>query len=508
MAYRIGTVTSAVDPLSGIGETEKRILSYAAAMGKEFDWSVLLTSVEMDEEPLAESLERLVHRGILKELNWGDSYAFTRVDTFVRAYREVSSSRLRVIHKKIAMAYEKLNPNPSPDIIPEMGRHFYLGGVHEKSLLYNRYAARAAVNAFSPEVAIFYLERARENLEAMPGDHRLEEADVLKEIGEQYSSTGDATKADEYYGQSLRKLPEEEVTLRALVLLSRADAARQIDDLGLLRKYCEEAIRLLEKVGHRKGLALAHRALGAAAYKKGQFEVGWKETEATLSYLDPEMDAQDVAGCYNAFGNLLSSRPSSEDQTKAIEYYRKAIQILEPLHDYARLGSVHNNIAVALGIFSPREALNELMEARACAEKTRNKRFMGWILFNSVEIHLALGEEMEAAMNNQEARRILSRYNDPSGMQHVAFNDGILAHHRKAFADSEKSYLESLKRAEDIGYSSLIAETLIYLAMMYADWGKKDDALRMLSRIREMGEDKVQPSNLPYYQEIKKRLGA
>jgi tetratricopeptide (TPR) repeat protein len=506
MATNTRAVAFATNPFSGLGETDRRVLSFGAAIGKEFDWSVLITATEMDEEPLAELLERLVHRGILKELNGGDTYAFVRIESFTQAYRDISTSRLRVIHKKVALAYEKLHPNPTPEVIPEIGRHFYLGGVHEKSLLYNRYAARTAMAAFSPDVALFYLERARENLAALPGDHRLETADVLKEMGEQYSAMGDASRADQFYGESLAKLPEEEVTMRGLVLLSRAIAAREMDKLGLLRKYCEDALQLLEKAGHRKGMALAHRTLSAAAYKEGKFEAGWMEIEATLALLDPEKDARDVASCYIGFGNLLSSRPTPEEQARAIEYYRMAIKTLEPLHDYPRLGSAHNNIAVAIGVSNPREALNELKEARTCAERSRNRRFLGWVLFNSVEMHLELGEEMQAAQNNAEARRILSRYDDPSGLQHVAFNDGILAHRRKAFEDSEKAFRESLKRAEDIGYPSLIAEVLIYMAMMYADWGKKDEANRVVSRIREIGEEKVHPSNRLYYENVKKRL--
>jgi tetratricopeptide (TPR) repeat protein len=507
----LNTETSAsmdfTNPLTGLGETEKRVLSYAAAMGKEFDFSVLETATEMDEEQLAEMLEKLVHRGILKELNWGDSYSFVQVVTLALAYRDISSSRLRLIHKKIAEASEKLHPDPTPDLIPEMGRHFHLGGVHEKSLLYNRYAAMLAKDAFSPDVAIHYLERAREDIAALPGDHRLEEADILKDIGEQFSALGDDSRADEFYGESLKKLPEEEVTMRALLLLARAGGAREMDNMGLSHQYCDQAIQLLEKVRHRKGLALAHQSLGRVAFKEGQFELGRKEMGAALELLDPEKDAKDCARCYIDLGNVHSMSAEPAEQARTLKYYRKAIQLLEPLHDYYELSRAHNNLSVDIGLSNPREALDELAKARHYAEKSGDKRFMGWVLFNTVYLLLPLGEEAEAARNCAEARRILSKYCDPSGMQQVTLSEGMLAQHRKSFEDAEKAYLDALKMSENLGYPPVVVEALMYLATMYADWGKNSEAIKAVSRIREIGEDNLMPMTIPSYQDLKKRLG-
>jgi tetratricopeptide (TPR) repeat protein len=500
--------TIIANPLSGIGEAEALVLSYAALMGKEFDFLVLSTATEITEEPLAEILENLVHRGILKELKEGDSFAFVRMETFVQVYRDIASSRLTEIHKKIAKAYEKLYPEPPPDLVPEMGRHFHLGGVHEKALLYNRYAAKLAMNALSPDLAIRYLERALANLLALPGDHRVEDAEVLKEIGEQHSAMGEYIRADVLYGESLKKLPEWEVTLRALLLLSRADAARLLDRPRLARQYCDEAIWLLEKMGHKKGLALAHRILGRVAYNEGQFEVERREIEITLGFLDPEKDAKDVARCYIEYGNVHSMMPSPAEQAKAIEYYRKAIQSLEPLQDYHELARAHHNIAISMGVSAqPREALKELKEARNYAEKGKDKHWMGWALFNSVELHLALGEYLEAAQNNVEARRILSNLNDPMGLQQITLNDGILAQYRKSYEESERAYMEALRLAENLGYPPNKTEVLLHMAMMYSEWGRKNQAIRAISRIKEVGEDHVFSMSRAAYENLKKLLG-
>jgi tetratricopeptide (TPR) repeat protein len=503
-----GAVSAAEsNPLSDIGDAERQVISYAALMGKEFDFSVLCASTEMDDLELAEQLENLVHKGILKELNDGDSYAFVRTAAFVRAYRDVPSGGLKGIHRKIARAYEKLHPDPTPEIIPEMGRHFYLGGLHYQSLRYNQYAARLAMSAFSPDVAIRYLERVREDLSALPGDHRLEEAEVLKEIGEHYAEMGRDELADKYFGESLKKLPEDELTLRALITLARAEAFREMNKIGLARQYCEEAIRLLEKSGHRKGLALAHLSLARSAYELGEFELGIREVETATSRFDPEKDARDLAYSYVVYGNMFAAMAGPEPQARATEYYQKAIRILEPLRDVRELGRIHNNIAIAMGFSNPRDALHELMEARDCAQKGKDNRFLAWVYFNTVELHLALGEEMEAAQNNAEARRILTNFNDPIGLQQLTLNDGIIAQHRRAYEESERAYLESLQQEEKLGYAGDIVEVLLHLALLYDEWGRRQDAARVVFRIEQIGTGHVHPSNKEIYENLKRRLG-
>jgi hypothetical protein len=493
--------------LAGLGDAEKRVLSYAAAMGKEFDFAVLSVAIEMDEEPLAESLERLVHVGILKELKEGDSYAFAREETLAQAYRDISSSRLRVMHRKIAEAYEKLHPEPAPDIIPEIGRQFHLGKVYDKSVVYNRYAAKLARGAFSPDTAIRYLEQVREDLSALPGDHRLEEADLLKELGDRYDELGEGAKADEFYGESLKKLPEEEVTLRALTLLSRADAVRVMDKLDLTRQYCEEAIRLLEKAGHKKGLALAHRALSRAAYRSGNLETGRKEIETALQLLTPGEDPRLMAGCYIDKGNIHSGITSPEEQAKSIESYRMAINILEPLKDYRELARAHMNLAITMMPDRAGEAVEEIERARVCSEKAMDKRGLGWRLFNGVEMFMAVGRVEEAERDNEEAGRILSKLNDPVGVQQVALNRGILAQHRKSYEESERAYIGSLKMAEKLDYRQVITEVLVHLALLYAEWGKNEDVVKAIARVQQLGEDNVYAALKAAYENLKRRVG-
>jgi tetratricopeptide (TPR) repeat protein len=492
--------------LKKLGDDDWRTLTHAAVLGKAFSFQSLYMLVGGDEEALAGTIETLVLNGTLNERK-GEVYEFSNDKLWRDIYSSMSENLKHILHRRAAEAYEKLYPEPTPEIISEIGRHFYMGKVHDKSLVYNRYAARSATAAFAPDVAIFYLERAREDLAALPGDHKLEEAEVLKEIGEQYSMMGHDERADGFYAEGLGKLPEGEVTLRALLLIARADAARETNKMEQSRQYGKEAIGLLEEAGNNKGLARAHRVMARAYYKEGKFEDGKKEIEATFAFLDPEKDEWEIARSYIQLANILSVMPDPADPAMTIQYYQKAIKTLERLKDYYELARARNNAALAMGFSQPREALMELNEARRSAERIKDRRFMGWVLFNSVELHLAVGEEAEAVRSNAEARNILSSFNDPLGMEQVTLNDGILAQHRKAYSRSERAYLDALKQAESIGFTADVVEVLMHLAMMYADWGKNDLAAKAVTRLEELGEHNLHPTMKDSFDALKKRLG-
>jgi tetratricopeptide (TPR) repeat protein len=483
------------------------VLSYAATMGMDFDFTILFSATGMDEEELAEVLEDLVHKGVLREFPGGDTYSFVRQTFMVEAYLGVSSSRQRIIHRKIAEAYEKLFPDPPPQVIPEMGRHFNLGGVHDRSVLYNRYASALASRSFSPDAAVHYLERVMEDLPHLPGDHRKEEADVLREMGDAYRIMGESPKAEESYGKSLEKSPPEETTLRALVLLSRADVLRDMDKLEASRKYCTEAIPYLEKLGHKKGLANAHIILSGISFKLGDLKRGRHESETALNFLDPELDAKDIARCYVDLANAYACIDEPGYQAQSLYFYQRAVKTLEPLNAYRELTRAHMNMAVALGTGKPREALEQLRKARVYAEKIRDKRMIGWTLFNGVEYWLVLGDTDQAALDNEEARRLLSELGDTIAMEQISLNQGLLEQHRKAYKEAEEGYKEALRLAESLGYKNHMAEMHLRLSVLYTEWGKRVDALREFSRLEEIGADKLVSQNKPDYEALRKRLG-
>ena len=181
-----GTEAPRVPGLDELSPDQMRILAYASAVGREFDFRLLVAAMEQDEERLAEQLERLAHLGILRERVGGDRFSFTQDDTRARIYQSLTASRLRVLHRKIADAMARLYPKPPPEILPELGRHYFLGKVPDKSFAFNRQAAALAREDDQPETAAHHLERARIDLRSLPGNQTAEEAALDAELGDLY----------------------------------------------------------------------------------------------------------------------------------------------------------------------------------------------------------------------------------------------------------------------------------------------------------------------------------
>jgi tetratricopeptide (TPR) repeat protein len=493
--------------LPSLNEAERKVLDYSSAMGKKFDFNVLMVALDMSEEELAEILEHLVHKGVCREVAGGDEYHFTSDQILTDTQKEISSSRMRVIHKKLGEAYQELYEHPRTEIVHLMARHFYLGKVHDKSVLYNRYSAALARENFSPGVAIRYLQRVRDDLSAMDDDHRLVEADVLRELGDIQADMGDSTRADELYGMSLEKLPEDQNALRALILLARAEAARNMDQLTRAKDLCKMAMAEFEQTGRKKALAVAHKLLAKVAFKEGTYDIGREEIEASLELLDIKEDAREVGRCFIDLGNLYMRYNSSEDQELGKEYFRKAIAVLEPLKDFHELFRAHNNMAVMAADTDPKTAIRELEIARRYAEMAKDRRSVGWALFNSVEYLLSLGKAAEAEKANAEAEAILSEVGDLSGLQQVALNKGILGQYAKDYDRAEKGYRDSLRRAENMGYLHYASENHIRLARMYLEVGRMYDARREMAIAEELGEEKVLPTLMTVYRDLQRKLG-
>ncbi|MGA9840131.1 MAG: AAA family ATPase, partial [Thermoplasmata archaeon] len=89
-----------------LGEVERRTLTYAALLGKEFAFSNLSAISEMDEERVTESLDRLVEGGLLREK--GDEVCeFVTEGVRAAVYGELTETRRRILHRRVGRSHEE-----------------------------------------------------------------------------------------------------------------------------------------------------------------------------------------------------------------------------------------------------------------------------------------------------------------------------------------------------------------------------------------------------------------
>lgn len=460
-------------------EGQQRTLAYASAIGREFDFPLLVAAMGVDEEGLAEELEGLVRGGVLRERPGGDRFSFVHDELRARIYQGLTASRLRVLHRKIAEAMERAYPEPPPEAIAELGRHYFLGKVPEKALVYNRRAAAIARENDAPEEAAHFLERVRIDLRASPGDQQRAEVELASELGDLYYSMGDIHSADRLYAEALQKTGAD-VGLRARLLLGRAEVARDSLRTDDALRGAKEARELFAQAGNVVGLASVHRVLGRVAYHRGAYQEALDEGIQALDLLRPGGDARVLGRLCIDIGNAFAML-GPEMVEEAVDWYARAVDRLSEAGDWAEVARAHLHRGSVLGAVSPADGLEALDLGRQYAERAHEPRWVGWALARGIPLRLALGQVEEAVQDNEQARRLLERSDDVLGIQQVWLNEGMIHERRAAWEDAEAAYRRAIERAQEAGLPSELAESQFCLARLLfktRDLGRAREAYR------------------------------
>jgi tetratricopeptide (TPR) repeat protein len=455
----------ALPTLPALSADEMRTLSYASAIGREFDFPLLVTAMNAPEEALAEQLEKLVHLGLLRERPGGDRFAFVQDEIRARVYQGLTASRLRVLHRKIAEAMERIYPEPPAEILPELGRHYFLGKVPEKSFRFNRLAAEIAVQNDQPEEAAHHLERARIDLRALPGDHAAEEIQIAEQLGDLYYSMGDVLTADHLYREGLEHAADGNARQRARLLLARAEVAREMLDAEGASRTAHQARVLFEVSDDRVGLASVHRVLGRIAFFRGAYREALDEAIRALDLLQRSHDPRTLGRVCIDIGNAFSML-GPDVREEGIDWYRRAIDRLGEVNDWTEVARAYLNLATLIGQGRPIDGLEYLAKGREFAERAHEPRWAGWGLAMGVEMRLSLGQVEEAERDNQQAGRLLERGQDSLGLQQVLTNRGLIAEKRGQWEESERAYRTAIEKAEALQLPAEAAQANFYLARL------------------------------------------
>jgi tetratricopeptide (TPR) repeat protein len=486
---------------------EHRILAYASAIGSEFDFQLLVAAMGANEEELAEQLETLVHRGILRERVGGDRFSFIEEEFRARIYRSLTESRLRVLHRKIAEALESIRPGPPPELYSDLGRHYFLGKVTEKSLEFNRRAGEMARLADEPERAIHHFERVLVDLGALAPPREREEAETSKTLGDLYYSVGDYLAADRHYGQALEKARNREPGLTARLLLARSEIARENLAIEGAAKGALEARRMFEAEGDTVGAAQTHRLMARIAFQRGDFAGSLDENMFALELLEGNRDQRLVGRLAIEMGNSFAQL-GPDVQGIAIEWYERAVAQLRAVSDWVELSRAYHNLGVAVGEAHPQDGLDYLAKAREAAERGHDPRSAGWSLLTGVEMRLALGQIDEAERDNEQASRLLQRASDPLGLEQVELNRGETAERRGQWEDAERAFLTAVEQCRKYSLGADEAEALFRLARLRSKVRNWEGAREALSQAEGLGLAEVRPNLAKSVRELQRTLAA
>jgi len=500
---------AAAAPTPSLDEQEQRTVAVAAVLGPEFPFAVLLRASGEDEEELAETVDRLVNRGLLLERP-GELLTFPDDRARAEVYDQLTESRRRLLHRR---AGEALEATGSADVstIYALARHFYLGKVDDKSVQYNRAAAEIADRAFASEVAREHLERALESHRRLRPDDADGEAELLLEVAAQVDHLGEFKKAGALLRNHLARRgvgPRLSPHIRALVELY---IAQILTDEGEWREAEEATARVLSSVdltGHPLVLLALRRLRGEALYYQGRYSESLHEHAEELR-LAREMGNERATALGRArTANVLAMVGRSEE---ALTEAREAGRILEELGDAREAAHAHLFLGVVIAGMpsaTPRhaEANAEFAEAIRLAEKAHDLRRVGWALFNSADILREAGNLNEATERSHRAREILERLGDRLGAVQSMIVQGKIELDRGEYDRAEADLLDAYRLVRELKAPADEVDVVLRLAQLSYARGDRASAARRVAELERQNLPGLRPDVAPDFERLKAAL--
>jgi DNA-binding CsgD family transcriptional regulator len=358
--------------LAALTVPARAVASTAAVAGRRFDFDLLQALTNHDEKELLALVKELIGAQLVVEES-ADRFAFRHALTREAIYAELLLRERVTLHREIAAALERSNPE-SFAVVESLAYHAWEAGDWERAATYAARAARHAVALSAPREAVAHLDRAftaseRAGLEVA--------IDLYLVRGGANETLGEFQPADDDFTTALRKAraasdrKAEWDALHALGMLwaardySRAgdyrlealSVARALDDgslvahsLNRVGNWCanldephtglphhEEALAIFERLGDTAGVAETVDLIAMAHHVAGDQRASATHYERSVALFSQSDDRRSLAnalgilalcgGSYHVSSTTPFKTPAVADELRAPRSVRLAREI-------------------------------------------------------------------------------------------------------------------------------------------------------------------------------------
>jgi len=190
------------DRLDRASEICKKALSAAAVIGREFDFELLLTIVNLDDDDLVDAMDEAIRLSALEDLSTAREarYGFVHEQIRQTLLSNLPMPRRQRAHLKVA---ESLEARSADQFVSEIAHHIYQAGAAVESVRTAEYLERAADKALESlafESALTNIELALAVLDEEEAAYR---AKLQGKCGQSYRGMGKVDEAVASYSEAL-----------------------------------------------------------------------------------------------------------------------------------------------------------------------------------------------------------------------------------------------------------------------------------------------------------------
>jgi len=315
-------------------EETQNVLRYAAVIGQDFDFDLLLRVTGSEDADLVGALRASINAQLLVEIadeEGADRYSFRHALTRESVLLDLLKHERRRVHAIVGQAIESRAGTSVATHAEELAYHFDEAGDRERAFRYHDLAARESYGLFAFARAAGHLERAVElagNDEPALGDLQLRLA-YAADLG---AMPRRALRAAE---EARRWFEEAGDTRGAGLALTRVANYRWfLGETRVARSAAEDAVRLLKPLGKSQELAGAYAQVAKLAYLDLDFSTA-------AEWGQPAVDMAREQGALSTEADSLITLGSADGQLGRIQGVART-------REGIALASAHDLVGVAM----------------------------------------------------------------------------------------------------------------------------------------------------------------
>ena len=237
-----------------LSATARQLLGACAVLGTVVEIDVLREACsEIPENEFLDALDELLAAKTMFESGSGLRLEFVHDAIREQIYQELSASRRRALHRRVADVLEKRCTRGLTSPPELLASHFSAAAVRDKAFGYLVDAAQAALSAYAVDDAIDHLTRARELAPESIGDDEKYRLDDL--LATAYTAAGRPLEAIPCHRRNLEMATAPVV--HASVLRRLGELHFRVGDFDAAIDWFDEALRYLGARRPRSGIGAA-----------------------------------------------------------------------------------------------------------------------------------------------------------------------------------------------------------------------------------------------------------
>lgn len=445
--------------LNRLSDSARRVLDTAVAIGREFEFDVVYRAAGLSESATLDALDELraavlihpVERATVKPTRL--LYAFDHGVTLEVAYREVGEVRHRILHRRVAEAFEWVRDDSLAGLIAS---HFIEGRSPERAAPYAIRAGDQATRlAAWREAADFYEQALTADLDAE------QRRAVNMKLGETHFRASETARASEAFRAALSASPpESDAANLACLALARS--------LFTQARFAE-AVELIQQVHSANPSIAAQREFswGAALSIEGADLAAASEhlrlADTLLNQAGRPTDLPILAQTRFELGSVAAQQG---DLRQAVILYREALDIAEEAPGDTGLVQrtlALNNLGYHLHLLNDPAAQEYAQTGLQLARENGLLPMQTFLLSTLGEIALAAQQFDQAEQSFNAGLALAERLNNPERIAGLTANLGLVALARGQTDLAIHHLSTALARADGLGTRHLAAQIRLWL---------------------------------------------